>query len=276
MVCKNWPLFFVVLIALLGACAHDDEIRKELFDVNTRVLALENEIQDKQQTNSRQYVSASSRVSQLQEDVQKIRGEIDKLQVGIQKGEMPGQSTSHEPSIAKQVHDIREILKGYDPEKAVQLDAKMDALEKAQIEILSILERLDKKKGDKKAKASTFKTVEQAFQAKRFKEVVDEAPHLLTLKGQKNVELIRYYYSESLFRVGNVREAAISFSELLKKENLGDLGPKVRLRMGDCFRNLGDKKTAEAYYKLLIEKFPQSHESELAKKQIKKLEAKPT
>ncbi len=90
------------------------------------------------------------------------------------------------------------------------------------------------------------------------------------------MELIRYYYSESLFRVGNVREAAISFSELLKKENLGDLGPKVRLRMGDCFRNLGDKKTAEAYYKLLIEKFPQSHESELAKKQIKKLEAKPT
>ena len=106
--------------------------------------------------------------------------------------------------------------------------------------------------------------------------MVDDAPQVLATKGLKNADLIRFYYSESLFRLGNVREAAIAFSELLKKDNLGDLGPKVRLRMGDCFRTMGDKKTAESYYKLLIEKFPQSKESEIAKKLIKKLEAKPT
>ncbi len=269
MVCKNRLFLLSILVALLSACMHD-ELRKDLFNVNTRVLALESELHDKQQTNSRQNISTSSRLNQMQEDLQKIRGDIDKLNVGVRTGELPGQG-DQEPSLAKQMAELKELVKDYNPEKNAALEEKVDALEKTQIEILSLLEKLDKKKGDNKKTKLTSKTIEHAFHAKHFKEIVEDAPHILASKGLKHSESIRYYYSESLFRTGSIQEAAISFSELLKKDHLGDLEPKARLRMGDCFRSLGDKKTALSYYKLLIDKFPESKESELAKKHIKKL-----
>src|SRR5471030_177840 len=127
---KNWLLYAALSVSTVG-CFHDEELQKEVFNANTRILALENELQDKQQVNSRQYVSASSRVSQMQEDLLKIRGEIDRLQVGVQKGEIPGLG-EQEPSIAKQITSTKEKLEAF--------DQRLIALEKAQDEILSILE----------------------------------------------------------------------------------------------------------------------------------------
>lgn len=273
---KNWLLLAALSVVTVG-CFHDEELRKELFTVNTRVLALENEVQDKQQTNSRQQFSASSRVSEMQDELLKIRGEINRLQVGIQKGEVPGLN-ENEPSIAKQVAAINEKLNSIDLEK---LEQRILGLEKAQDEILSILQKLDKKKAEKplnrKPKLGNLKAIEHAFHSKQYKEIVEEAPSLLSNKAHhKEFESIRYFYSESLYMLGNTREAAVSFGELLKKEGRADLGPKIRMRMGDCFRKLGDKKTAIAYYKLLVEKFPKASESEEAKKHIKKLESHST
>ena len=266
-------LLFITLSLIPLACTHDDELRKELFNVNTRVVALEQELQDKQQLNSRQYVSATGRVGQLQEDIQKLQGEVDRLKVGVQRGELPGQN-EREPSVAKQIAAIEAKLAGTELSK---LEERVAELEKAQNEILNLLEKMDKKKGatgPKNGGLNNLKAIEHAFQKKRFQDIVDEAPHLLAHKGSKKEELnkIRYFYSESLFKVGNMKEAAISFGELLKsKDHEQGHEPHIRLRLGDCFRNLGDKKTALAYYRQLIEKYPTSTESESAHKYIQKL-----
>ncbi len=269
---KKW--FFVGCLSfLLVGCLHEEELRKELFNVNTRLLTLENELQDKQQANSRQYVSTSSRTGQLEDELRKIHGDIDRLQTGVQRGELPGQ-TSSEPSIAKQISEIRERLKQFDLEKLKTIEERVLAVEKAQIEVLAALEKTDKpekKKSNKKEKVPTLKSLEQDFQARRYKGIVETIPSLLEKPGKDN-DMLRYYYSESLFKIGNMREAAVSFGELLKRENLGHFNPKVRLRMGDCFRNLGDKKTAIAHYKLLVDKYPESSEADLAKKLIKKFD----
>lgn len=274
---KKKFLVFGILSLVSQACFHDEELRKEFFNVNTRVVALEQELQDKQQMNSRQQVSASSRVSQMQDELQKIRGEIDRLQVGIQKGEIPGLN-ENEPTIAKQLATTSEKLIA-DLQK---LEERMTALEKTQNEVLSILEKMDKKKGakpqNKQTQLSNLKSMTQAFEKKRFQEIVSDAPQLLSQKGLRKSDYsqIRYFYSESLYKVGKIKEAAISFGELSKKEGRGDLGPKIHLRLGDCFRNLGDKKTALAYYRQVVEKFPKASESESARKNIKKLEENPS
>lgn len=274
MALKKWFLIGCLSFLIVG-CFHEEELRKELFNVNTRLLTLENELQDKQQANSRQYVSASSRTGQLEDELRKIHGDIDRLQTGIQRGELPGQSAS-EPSVAKQIAEIKERLKQFDAEKLKSIEERVLAVEKAQIDILASLEKAEKseksdKKKNKKEKGSTLKSLEQDFQAKRYKSLVETIPSLLEKPGKDN-DMLRYYYSESLFKIGNMREAAVSFGELLKKESLGHINPKVRLRMGDCFRNLGDKKTAVAHYKLLVDKYPDSSEAEVAKKLIKKIE----
>ena len=50
--------------------------------------------------------------------------------------------------------------------------------------------------------------------------------------------------------------------------------PKLHLRMGDCFRLLGDTKAALVYYKELIEQHPTAKETTYAKKYIPRLEKK--
>ena len=267
-------LFCVVAAWVLVSCAHEDELRKELFDVNTRLLTLESETHDKQQINSRQYVSASGRVEQIESSLQKINGELDRLRIGVQKGEIPGED--HESSLAKQLEDVREKLKDVDAETLSKLDERVSSLEKAQMEILALLEKLNKKKGEKKSSSlNSLKAIELAFQKKHYKEIVEEAPLILEKKAHKDKDAVRYYFSESLFKVGNLKEAAISFSELIKKDKLGEWGPKIHLRMGDCFLHLGDKKAALVYYKQVLGKFPNAPETASAKKHIKKLEDQP-
>ena len=45
----------------------------------------------------------------------------------------------------------------------------------------------------------------------------------------------------------------------------------IQLRMGDCFRHLGDKKTALVYYSELIDRFPKSSEAKQAETHLKRL-----
>ena len=50
--------------------------------------------------------------------------------------------------------------------------------------------------------------------------------------------------------------------------------PLLQLRMGDCFRQLGDTKTALIYYNELLAVYPKSSEAALASSYVKKLEKK--
>jgi TolA-binding protein len=40
------------------------------------------------------------------------------------------------------------------------------------------------------------------------------------------------------------------------------------MRLGDCFRNLGDAGTAKIYYEELIKEFPNSNEASKAKERL--------
>ena len=46
------------------------------------------------------------------------------------------------------------------------------------------------------------------------------------------------------------------------------------MRMGDCFRHLGEYSTARLYYSELIEEFPRTTEAERARQRIKELDRK--
>ena len=85
---------------------------------------------------------------------------------------------------------------------------------------------------------------------------------------------MKYFYSESLFKLGRISEAAIAYDALMKEKNLAEKTSKVRLRMGDCFRFLGETKAALLYYQELIDKHPKTDEAKYAKKYIEKLKDK--
>ncbi|MFY7927394.1 MAG: tetratricopeptide repeat protein, partial [Oligoflexus sp.] len=71
-------------------------------------------------------------------------------------------------------------------------------------------------------------------------------------------------------RSGQIREAALSFNDFIDSKPKDNLAVAL-LRMGDCFKELGDVETAKIYYEELIQKFASSDEAKQAKSKLAKL-----
>jgi TolA-binding protein len=62
-----------------------------------------------------------------------------------------------------------------------------------------------------------------------------------------------------------MREAALKFNEFLESKPGKKYLATAKMRIGDCFRHLGDGATAKVYYEELIKEFPDSDEATKAK-----------
>jgi TolA-binding protein len=65
-----------------------------------------------------------------------------------------------------------------------------------------------------------------------------------------------------------MRIAALKYNEFLESNPPKNYLPLVKMRLGDCFRNLGDAGTAKIYYEELIKEFPNSNEASKAKERL--------
>lgn len=257
---------------LLSGCLHEEEFRKEMFDVQKRVLDLEHEVKEKQSTEHKQYLNSSSRVESVTEELQKLQGEVERLRIGVQKGELPGQADQEE-SVAKKIDKLREQVKAFDAERGTldKWEERISDIEKTQMEILSMLENFENKSGQKRKSMESVAEVEKAFKRRQYLHIIEDLSPVLKKDPKNSVDLL-FYYSESLFKLGKLKEAAVSYNDLVKKDKKEKYGARAFSRIGDCFRFLGDNKAASAYYKQLIEKYPKTPEGERAKSLIKKLE----
>jgi len=119
---------------------------------------------------------------------------------------------------------------------------------------------------------TTLKNFRDAYGKRQFKRVAEDAPAALkaTTKA-KDREEIAFLFAESLYKMGQMREAALQFNEFIDSKPTAKYLPQARLRMGDAFRNLGDPATAKLYYQELITKHPKSPEANKAKDRLKDL-----
>ncbi len=253
------PGFFCVVGCLTSS--DKKELQDELFTARTKILALETQLQASGQRGA----SSSVQIDSMQTDLQRMQGELDLLRIGIKNGRLPG-GKEDEPSIATTLEDLQQ---------------KIEALEKAQGEMLKALSKVKSSRGsDKKAtkgdsgskeKLKTSESFETAFKEKKYSAIAEEAPGLLKKKQLKHGDRVHYLYAESLFKLGQLEEAALEFDKLLKIPSLSASYPKIQLRLGDCFRRLGDKATALLYYGELTAKSPNTPEATSAEEQMKKL-----
>ena len=237
------------------------KIDKDIFQIQTRLLELEGQVDEggKQQknrgdANSRQIASTASRLETFDQETRRIWGDIDMLKVALRTGELPGRPEGSE-SLATVIQRLQE---------------RMATLEQTQALILQRIDANQKKKKKPSRRAiKSLRQIETAFKKKRYLHIVEDAPILIeNLKG-KDKSQARYRYAESLFRLGRLSDAALAFNALLSEKTLDQsLLPRIKMRIGDSFRLLGDREIAKVYYSELIEQFPQSSSAELAKKRL--------
>ena len=171
---------------------------------------------------------------------------------------MPGQPDDDGPSMAK---------------KLVAIIERLEVVEENQRNIMKLQEKsskLTKKpKASKRKQAKTVDALKKAFADKRYRHVKEDAPSVIKKykKGTTNRKDSQYMYAESLYKLGDIKNAALEFDEYLKSKPKKKIA-HANLRLGDCFRHLGEPATAKIYYDEIVSSYRNSEEAKLAEKRL--------
>ena len=81
----------------------------------------------------------------------------------------------------------------------------------------------------------------------------------------------RFWIAESHYKDSSYEDAILSYEELFKKNPDSDKIPGAMLKQGLAFYALNDKKTGEIILEKLIAKYPDSEQTKLAMKKLRKI-----
>ena len=262
-------IFLFAIACILASCvtpAEKEKLNADIFYLKTKLLSMEGRVkgQDSKTTNQGKTLATShSRLDKIEFALQKAQGDMEALRIGVVTGQMPGVDPEQSGSIAKSIED---------------LSARLDKIEASQAAILASMEELAKKtkaaKAAKAAKASkkkvTLKSLTQSFDQKRYRYVAQDAPKFIKSAKKKDKQAAMFLLAESLYKLGKLRDAALKYNDYIA------LSPKkhlahAKLRMGDCFRHLGENSTAKLYYEELMSQFPSTSEAQKAKERMQKM-----
>ncbi len=254
---------FALSLVLLSSCMTPMQKR----EMNDDIQRLKENVSILQQSlnEGRTHVQASGEVHQknlasthadldrVQQDIKRIKGDIDTLKVGVTMGQLPGQETPPEGSVAAQLTEVRSRLEA--------LEARVSDLASA-----GAVKKSDKK--DSSSVNADTDSLEKAFERKHYKEVVQDAPSVLKKLKGKDRERVLSMFGESLMKTNKHKEAALQFNEILEGKPSEKSAAYAKLKVAECFKAMGDKDTSKLFYEEVISKYPDSPEAAKAKKAL--------
>jgi TolA-binding protein len=265
----SFRVFIAFVLALVTTSCVTPVQKKEIQDdiqtLKMAVASLQTSMNDGRshvvttgEVQQRNLASTNAEMDRLQQEVKRIKGDIDVLKVGVTQGQLPGQEAPAEGTVASQLAEIR---------------ARLDAIESRLAESAVNATASTKKSGDKKETGASsinasIDSLEQAYNRKRYKEVVEDAPSVLKKSKGKSKERALIVYGDSLMRIGRHKEAALQFNEVIESKPNDKIAAYAKLKVAECFKAMGDKETSRLFYDEIIARYPDSPEADKAKKAI--------
>ena len=247
------------------------DMQNDIFNVQTRLLALERKLLDTSKDAKSTGESATKRIANTQaeldkifRDLQQIRGDMDSLKVGVVTGQLPGQPIA-ENSLAQSL---------------TKLDSRMEQMEQTQADLIDALKKagLNIKTPPKKAeiKIQSPEQLKTALENKLYEQVIIEGNRLLNESSSEITKSeLRLTLAESHYQLRHHRDAIEFFITILDSYHLKEKIPFVKMRLGDSFRELGELATARAYYEELVREYPESKEALLIHEKLAAVGALP-
>ncbi len=238
------------------------DMKGDIFNVQTRLLNLERQVTDTSKdakatgdSAAKRLANSASEMDRLAADLQKLHGDMDTLRVGVMTGQMPGVDP------AQQENSLAATL--------IKINERLEAVEESQAELLEALKKagLSAKK-KKERKVGGVDDLEKAYNDKHYKQVIEDGPKVMKDVSGDDKEQTKFLVADSYFKLGKMREAALKFNEFLEAKPGKKYLATAKMRIGDCFRHLGDGATAKVYYEELIKEFPDSEEAGKAKERL--------
>ena len=239
-------------------------MKDDIYSVQMRLLNLERLLADTSKDAKNSGESATKRIASTQAELERmsrelqvVHGEIDALKVGVTTGQLPGADAS------TQEHSVARNL--------TKLTERIGAVESAQEDLIEALKKAGVKGGKKKDPRKTATDVaelQKAFDEKHFKQVLEEGSKLPKPASGDEQEQLQFLLAESQFRLGNIKDAALKFNDFVDSKPSPKYLGTAKLRLGDCFRHLGDVATSNVFYEELIKEFPSSDEAAKARERL--------
>lgn len=228
----------------------DDEARKQIQQVEARVLKLEE--QDKQQTKS--IFDLQGQIDVLNGELRKLRGQNEELAHGLQEAE-------------KREKDFY-----------VDLDARLRHFEAAEAEAVKPVEVVVTPVADATAvidpddPAVENRAIEAAYGLFKAGKYADAAKTLQTFleqyPGSVHASNARYWLGSAQFALKDYKEALATYRSMLKAEPDTAKAPDVLFAIAGCQYELKAVARATATLKQLIADYPDSAAAAKAKKLI--------
>ncbi len=279
------PMYVLLVSGFFTGCLTLNEqrqMRSDMDRLNTQYSQLEQNVSQEKTsgTGVKAMASTGANIDRLSQQQSKMAGDIDLLRRALEKGDVPGIDTGKDSLLGR----------------VNSLESRMTALELSQKEIIELLEKSKGitqgsrsesntsegkpvKEQDSRLivdpKESGSKAIKEArvlFNKNKWKQVIEVAPQWLP-KFDKKVEKDEFFsiYAESLFKNGDIKEAAIKYNEFLEMKPSKKFLPLAKMRMGDCYRHLGDNDTALIYYNEVIKDFPKTDQGIKSKERVAQL-----
>ena len=253
-------LILLGLLVLATGCITPSEkkaMKGDIFSLQTRLLQVEKQYQvetkEASKSANKRIASTYSDMEKLKKDIREMRGNLDALRMGVITGQMPGASAA-EGSVASSLSALNE---------------RMDAIEETQKEIVAAVKKAGLKTRKRSRKpAKSLSALEEQFEKKQYNYVVEDSGKLLSGASVEDRSEIQYLQAEALYKLGRMRDAALKFNDLIEASPEAERLRHAKMRMGDCFKNLGDKESAKIYYEEVITEFPDSEEASKSKTQM--------
>ena len=254
-----WAATFCLIFSGCILPKEKKQMQGEIVDVTTRVVALEQaletNVKSQGETANKRIASTRADLDKINLELRRLRGEIDALRVGVVTGQMPGAQNSEESVAAK----------------LDQMSQRLELVEISQDELIDSIKKAGIKKRKKKTERPALTSVsalQSAFDSRRYLHVVQDAPGLESkTKGAEKTQL-QFLYAESLYKLGKLRDAALKYNDFLESKPEKKYLPTAKMRMGDCFRHLGEFDTSRIYYEEVLAEFPKSEEAKTAKERL--------
>lgn len=270
------------MVSLLSGCftpAKERRLNDEIFNLQTRVMQLETALTDENtpagEAAKRRLASTAADIERMSSEIKRLRGDMDALKIGITTGFLPGVEGDQTNSVGGKLRSLEERLATLESDQS-QLEndrsvAKGGKADGREITKPASTGRIESPSKAQKGMMSVaqFRT---AMKKRQFKKIVGDAPAAVkAAKKSKDRDEINYLHAEALYKLGQMREAALQFNDFIDSKPGAKFLPQARLRMGDAFRNMGDTATAKIYYQELVAKHPKSSEATKAKDRLKEL-----
>lgn len=268
-------IFIIASALLLTSCMtfqEQKQMKDDMFKMQTRLLELEKNMKNdnagitkRTDKASQEVANVSSSMGSLEREIQKLAGDVDLVKYAFKTGEAPAPLAGENSLFSR----------------FSSLEDRVTVVEQTQKDILTMLEKIQSSNNKSKKPGSNLKTskkistlseAREAFKRKRYSYLKRDIPGLKKkMTKQSSQYELDYLYAESLFKLGNLKDAAIEFHDFLDSKPPVKYLPHAKMRMGDCYRHLGDKETASIYYEELITEFPKAPESKTARERLAKI-----